>query len=199
VKVAGEQLLTSSEVGELLQVNPSSVKKWVDDGLLAAFRTPGGHRRIRVADLVDFLGAHKMPIPRDLLASARRRVLVVDDDLVVLKAIARGLKRFSDRIDVATSANGIDALVLVGSFQPHVVLLDIFMPGIDGLEVCRRLKKNPETRGVGVIVVSNHLTSALRKKALEAGALQCLEKPVDVERLASTILQSEGSAEARAE
>ena len=59
-----ERLLTSHEVGALLQVNPSSVKKWVNEGRIAAFRTPGGHRRIRVADLVDFLHRHAMPIPR---------------------------------------------------------------------------------------------------------------------------------------
>lgn len=198
MKIASEQLLTSSEVGELLQVNPSSVKKWVDDGLLVAFRTPGGHRRIRVADLVVFLDNHKMPIPRDLVASAKRRVLVVDDDIVQLKAIARGMKRLSDRIEVATTANGIDALVLVGSFQPHVVLLDIVMPDIDGVEVCRRLKKNPDTRAISVIVVTSHATTALKKKALEAGALEVLEKPIDVGGLASFILGAEGEAEARA-
>jgi excisionase family DNA binding protein len=197
VKNEGERVLTSSEVGELLQVNPSSVKKWVDDGLLAAFRTPGGHRRIRVADLVDFLDAHKMPIPRDLLANARRRVLVVDDDLVQLRTVARALKRLSERIEVATTANGIDALLLVGSFRPHVVLLDVFMPGLDGVEVCRRLKKKPETRDVRVIVVSGHASSALEKEVLEAGALLCLEKPVDVTGLAAIILEPELSAHQR--
>lgn len=189
MKTGTNDLLTSSEVGALLQVNPSSVKKWVDDGLLAAFRTPGGHRRIRVADLVQFLDAHQMPIPPDLLANTKRRVLIVDDDVVQLRALARGLSRLSDRIEIATTANGIDALVLVGSFHPHVVLLDIFMPGIDGVEVCRRLKKNPDTQAIDVIVVSSHATSAVKRKAIEAGALQCLDKPVDVEAVAALILQ----------
>ena len=71
MKIVSDQLLTSSEVGDLLQVNPSSVKKWVDDGLLVAFRTPGGHRRIRAADLVSFLVRHEMPIPTDLQDAAQ--------------------------------------------------------------------------------------------------------------------------------
>jgi excisionase family DNA binding protein len=181
-------LLTSTEVGDLLQVNPSSVKKWIDAGLIVAFRTPGGHRRIRAGDLVDFLDAHKMPIPRHLRDSARRRLLVVDDDVTQLKAISRALKRYADRIEVVTASNGIDALVLVGSFRPHYVLLDNFMPDLDGVEVCRRLKKNPDTSGIRVIVVSGHLTNAVKRKALEAGALVCLDKPIEIDALAELVL-----------
>lgn len=199
MKIVSDQLLTSSEVGELLQVNPSSVKKWVDDGLLLAFRTPGGHRRIRAADLVTFLVHHSMPIPTDLQDAAKKRLLIVDDEVDQLKALARSLKRFGDRVEVTTTSNGIDALVLVGSFQPHVVLLDVYMPGIDGLEVCRRLKKNPATKDVQVYVVSGSFTSALEQKALEAGAAKCLPKPIDVRNVIALMYPPrEGFMEARA-
>jgi len=200
VKIVSDQLLTSSEVGELLQVNPSSVKKWVDDGLLAAFRTPGGHRRIRAADLVTFLVRHDMPIPSDLQDAAKKRLLIVDDEVDQLKALSRSFKRFADRIEVQTTANGIDALVLVGSFHPHAVLLDVYMPGIDGLEVCRRLKKNPATKDVQVYVVSGSFTSALEQKALEAGAAKCLPKPIDVRNVVSLMFPPRpGQIEARAQ
>lgn len=192
MKFARENLLTSSEVGHLLQVNPSSVKKWVNDGLLAAYRTPGGHRRIRAADLVDFLNRHRMPIPAELQDAARKRVLVVDDNQAQLSALSRSFKRHADRLEVVTANNGIDALVLVGSFHPHFVVLDVFMPEIDGLEVCRRLKKRPETKDVQVIIVSGGFTPALERKALEAGAVRCLPKPIDMQALLSCVLESGG-------
>lgn len=192
MKFAGDNLLTSSEVGHLLQVNPSSVKKWVNDGLLAAFRTPGGHRRIRASDLVDFLTRHRMPIPAELQDVARKRVLLVDDNQAQLSALSRSLKRHADRLEVVTANNGIDALVLVGSFHPNFVVLDVFMPEIDGLEVCRRLKKRPETKDVQVIIVSGGLTPALERKALEAGAVRCLSKPVDTQTLLSCLLEPGG-------
>ena len=188
VKIGSEYLLTSSEVGSLLQVNPSSVKKWVDDGLLVAFRTPGGHRRIRATDLVEFLVRHRMPIPTELSDAGRKRVLLVDDNAVQLSALSRSLKRHADRLEVVTANNGIDALVMVGSFHPHFIVLDIFMPEIDGLEVCRRLKKRNETRDVQVVVVSGGLTPALERKALEAGAVRCLPKPIDVQALLGCVL-----------
>jgi excisionase family DNA binding protein len=199
VKIVSDQLLTSSEVGELLQVNPSSVKKWVDDGLLSAFRTPGGHRRIRAVDLVSFLVRHEMPIPGDLQDAAKKRLLIVDDEVEQLRALSRSLKRFADRVEVTTTSNGIDALVLVGSFQPHAVLLDVYMPGIDGLEVCRRLKKHPQTKEVQVYVVSGQFTSALEQKSLEAGAAKCLQKPLDVRTVLSLMFPSRNADfEARA-
>ncbi len=178
-----ERLLTSHEVGALLQVNPSSVKKWVNDGRIAAFRTPGGHRRIRVADLVDFLHRHAMPIPRSLAAASKRRLLVVDDDPMHLRALDRRLKPYVSRVDVALTQNGIDALVMVGSFKPDLIVLDVFMPELDGLEVCRRLKLNAETRHIGVIVNSAHLTRSVEENALSAGALTCVPKPMDLKVL----------------
>jgi len=192
VKIVADNLLTSSEVGQLLQVNPSSVKKWVDDGLLAAFRTPGGHRRIRAIDLVDFLGRHRMPIPAELQEVGRRRVLLVDDNQAQLSSLSRALKRHAERLELITCNNGIDALVLVGSYHPHFVIIDVFMPEIDGLEVCRRLKKRPETKDVQVIIVSGGLTPSLERKALEAGAVRCLPKPIDVQALLSCVLASAG-------
>jgi excisionase family DNA binding protein len=186
-KIDPEQLLTSSEVGALLQVNSSSVKNWVDEGRLLAFRTPGGHRRIRAADLVAFLDTYKIPVPSPLAGASTRRLLLVDDDEAQLRALARALKRHADRVTVQTAANGIDALVLVGAFKPHHMLLDVYMPGLDGLEVCRRLKANPETSRIEVLMTTGHLTPSLERQALEAGASRCLAKPINVPGLLSHV------------
>ena len=162
-----------------MQVNPSSVKKWVNDGRIAAFRTPGGHRRIRVADLVDFLNRHEMPIPRSLAAASKKRMLVVDDDVLQLRALERRMRPYRARVDMVLTENGIDALLMVGTFKPELIVLDVYMPGLDGVEVCRRLKLKPETRHIGVVVTSAHLTRAIEEKARAAGALRCVPKPLD--------------------
>jgi excisionase family DNA binding protein len=175
-----DRLLTSHEVGALLQVNPSSVNKWVKEGRIAAFRTPGGHRRIRARDLVEFLDVHHMPIPRPLVSASKRRLLVVDDDQAQLRSIERLLKAKADRVQVSVASNGIDALVQVGSFRPNLIVLNAYMPGLDGLEVCRRLKANPETRAIEVIVTSTQVNGDLDAKAAAAGASRCLKKPIEL-------------------
>ncbi len=174
-----DRLLTSHEVGDLLQVNPSSVKKWVNEGRIAAFRTPGGHRRIRVSDLVDFLQRHAMPIPRPLAGVAKKRLLIVDDDVMQLRALERRLRPHHARVHVVLTENGIDALLMVGTFKPDLIVLDVYMPELDGVEVCRRLKHNAETRHIEVIVTSAHMSPAVEEKARAAGARLCLPKPVE--------------------
>jgi len=186
--ISPDQLLTSTQVGNLLQVNPSSVKKWVNDGHIVAFRTPGGHRRIRAADLVVFLDHHKIPVPRLLSNAARRRVIAVDDDTIQLKALGRAFKKYADKVDLTMVENGIDALVEIGASRPHALLIDVYMPGIDGIEVCRRLKSNPATKDIAVIITSGRMTSELEQSARAAGARRALRKPVDV----TTVLEELG-------
>src|SRR5262249_28243059 len=141
------------------------------------------HRRIRVADLVDFLHRHDMPIPRPLAGASKQRLLVVDDDPVALRALQRRLKPYAARVEVELTQNGIDALVRVGSFKPDLIVLDVYMPDLDGIEVCRRLKLNTETRHIGVIVVTAHLTKLIEEDAVAAGALTCVSKPLDLKVL----------------
>lgn len=179
-KIEPERLLTSSEVGVLLQVNTSSVKNWVNDGHIPAFRTPGGHRRIRAADLVEFLDQREMPIPKSLSRLARRRLLVVDDDPIHLGAVGRAFKRFDKRLQCELCTSGIDALLRIGAFRPHAIILDVYMNELDGLEVCRRVKANPETRHIDAILVSAHMTRALEQQGHAAGARRCMQKPIDV-------------------
>jgi excisionase family DNA binding protein len=190
-EIRADSLLTSYQVGALLQVNPSSVNKWVKDGRIPAFRTPGGHRRIRAADLVAFLNEHKMPVPTSLAQASRRRLLIVDDDPRQLESLQRLLKPYADRVEVLLVKDGVDALVQVGSFKPHLVVLDVYMPTMDGLEVCRRLKAGAETAQIGIIMASGELTGELEKKATDAGAKRCLAKPIDL----STVLSELGIAQ----
>ena len=185
-----EHLFTSTEVGDLLQVNPSSVKKWVNAGFLSAFRTPGGHRRIRAADLITFLDQHRMPVPARCAAPPAAGMVVVDDDRVQLRAMSRRLRRWADQIEVSVVDDALDALVRIGARRPHVVMLDVYLPGIDGLELCRHLRRSPDTQDATLVAVSGRMTPELETAALEAGAHRALPKPIDL----ATVLNEIGIA-----
>ena len=193
-----DSLLTSYDVSALLQVDPSSVYKWVKAGLVRAFRTPGGHHRITAGDLVAFLIKQKIPIPRDLSKAGARRLMVVDDDPREFRLVERLFAPYPDLVDLRFVQQGIDALVQLGYFQPHAILLDVVMPGLDGVEVCRRLMAMEETRDVRVVVASAHLTAEIEADALAAGADRCLSKPVTLELVAGVLgLTEEISSRAR--
>ncbi len=176
--VRTERYFTSHEVGDILQVTASSVVKWIDEGILKAFRTPGGHRRVTSTELVRFAQYHGMPVPEELRALGISRVLVIDDEPRFLRAIERALKPYEEEIEVTTVRNGIDALLRLGSLKPDMVLLDLRMPGLDGFEVLERLSKNPETKGIRVIAMSGEMGPATVERCRSLGAETCLQKPL---------------------
>ena len=171
-------VFTTHEVSKLLQVNPRSVINWIEQDLLSSYRTPGGHRRIRRDDLLAFLRKHQIPIP-PALVEEKFRVLIVEDEDDIVKI----LKTFYERqklYEVSSASDGITALIEVGRQRPDLMVLDILIPGVDGLEVCRRIKEDSTNRTT-IIAVSGQ--PELESKVLQAGADCFLSKPLDMDRL----------------
>jgi excisionase family DNA binding protein len=196
--IDAESLLTSHQAGLLLQVNPSSINNWVREGRIPAFRTPGGHRRIRAADLVTFLTDHDMPIPKDLLGATRRKVLWVDDDQKQLRSVEKLFKPFADKIDLRTIDNGIEALVQVGFFKPHLIVLDVIMPNLDGFEVVERLRANADTKEIDIIMASANIDNAQKRRAKALGVERVIDKPVTVDEVLDQLGVNQQAATAAA-
>jgi excisionase family DNA binding protein len=178
VKSEPKNVFTTHEVSKLLQVNPRSVINWIEQDLLTSYRTPGGHRRIRRDDLLAFLRKHEIPVPPALMAE-KFKVLIVEDEDDIVKILKTSFARQSV-YDVTSASDGITALIDIGRIHPDLMVLDILIPGVDGLEVCRRIKENPENR-TAIIAMSGQ--PEVEPKVLQAGADCFLPKPLDLERL----------------
>lgn len=180
------QSLSTFKIAQLLHVNPSSVANWVDQGLLAAHRTPGGHRRVSTADLVRFLKEHKMPVPAELQA-APFRVLVVDDEPAVTQMIARALTTDNPDYEVHEAHDGFEAGQMVATLAPDVVILDLRMPGLDGFHVCRRIKAAEDSRHVTVIAMTAFPSPDGEQRIRDCGAEALFNKPLDMQRLLKAV------------
>jgi len=121
----------------------------------------------------------------------KRRLTVVyaDDDDLVRKAIGELL--LFEGLDVHVCANGADALHLCGLLDPDAVLLDLNMPGVDGLEVARKLRNHLDDRRLWLVAFTGKGTAELRKEAMDAGFDEFLTKPVRTQVLVDALRRSE--------
>lgn len=105
----------------------------------------------------------------------KRRILVVDDEewnrLIMIG--------FLEQYECAAAKNGVEALEAVKTFKPDLIFLDLMMPEMDGFEACKRLKSNPQTKHIPVVIVTSFTDRDSRIKGLEMGANDFLTKPVD--------------------
>lgn len=105
----------------------------------------------------------------------RRRVLVVDDDALTIE-ILRTILDLED-FDVRTATDGAAALAAIEAERPDVVVLDVMMPNMSGLEVCERLRAEPETKDLPIILLTARDGEADRRDGLASGADAYLTKP----------------------
>jgi DNA-binding response OmpR family regulator len=111
-----------------------------------------------------------------------KKVLVVDDEFSIVNAISYALRR--EDFQVETAADGEAALRIVESFQPHVIVLDVMMPGLSGYDVCRRLENR---RGMGILLLTVKNDIVDKVLGLELGADDYMTKPFDIRELIARV------------
>ena len=176
--------LTTGRVAEYCHVTYRTVLKWIEKGKLQSYQTPGGHHRVQVEDFLRFLKKHNMPIPSMETGpvTQRKKILIVDDNKSMVNSIKRILK-IEDRYQIDAAFNGFEAGGKLLEFHPHLVVLDIRMPGMDGYEVIKKIKGTTEGKRIKIIAISAYFKEGDRKKTLLAGADVCLDKPFRPKRL----------------
>ncbi len=108
-------------------------------------------------------------------------VLIVDDDRALRNYMKTVLK--SNGYNTSEACNGLEALERVRESRPDIILLDLMMPVMDGLETCRRLKANPDTRSIPVLIVTVIQNGAKKQSALSLGCNDFMSKPVKKQEL----------------
>ncbi|MCK5509262.1 MAG: response regulator [Desulfobacterales bacterium] len=179
--------ITTSEAAKLCGVARTTISKWIDEGVLNAFVTPGGHRKVIERDLMDFL--EKNSIRPTSKSGEKKRILIVDDNPDDIRLLEAAFLPASDKYKVYAANSGFQAIYKIGEIKPHIVILDIIMPDMNGFKVCERIKNNPETKDIKVILVTAYPDKIKEKEAYQHTADAFLRKPIDLKKIVETILE----------
>jgi excisionase family DNA binding protein len=168
--------LTLGQAARFLGVAQSTIRKWSDQGRVAAFYTPGGHRRFRRGDLESFL-ARSGPGRQQ----AGPAVLLVDDDARMRELVRTELER--EGYDVQEAASADEGLTAIETRKPELVLLDVMMPHVDGWEMLRRIQERHGAGAIPVLMFSGQVDADAERQAASSGARGFVGKPFDLEEL----------------
>jgi len=138
-----------------------------------------------ILDLKNWLEENKMPIKIEEFEEKKIKILIVDDDISVqtyLKKLLGGIF-----IDIEVASDGFQAGMKLIQFKPDLILLDLFMPNMDGFEVCKTVKGNPSTHKTKILIMTGHGTKENYTKAISLGADAFLSKPSSKKEIISCI------------
>lgn len=204
--------LTTFEVSRICGVVHSTVSNWIDEGKLTAYRTPGGHRRVRRSDLLLFLKFYEIPVTKDILEHLEngiapaaedgtappkvQKVLVVEDDAALSEILVEALKKDFPEVKALQAFDGFDAGKRIVSFAPDLVVLDLILPGMDGFKILENIRSDPDSRSTKILAVTGHDSPENRKRVLEAGnADALLVKPIQIAEFKTQVAALLGEAQ----
>ncbi|MFA5059705.1 MAG: response regulator [Candidatus Omnitrophota bacterium] len=172
--------LTTGEIAQYCHVTHRAVLKWVVSGKLKAYRTPGKHSRVALQDFLVFLRKYSMPVPQEIaqqlstFREKKKKILIVDDDKEMSNSIKRAFYN-DDSYEIEVAYDGFSAGQKYSEYNPDLIILDIKMPGLDGYEVCSRIRKT--NKDVKILSISGFADLDGIEKMIKLGANDYLAKP----------------------
>lgn len=184
-----QKLLKTNDAAKYLGVSRSSLTNWIKQGAITGGVTPGGHYRFTTKELDAFAAKRGLvrPVVEDEDDPDRKiRLLVIDDDEAFREFIHDALEVFAD-YELKEAVDGMQGAMLIGAWQPDLVILDVRMPNMDGKELLKLVRANPETAEINVLISSAHLSPELKNELEELDVDAILEKPVHLAKLIAQI------------
>lgn len=184
------RIFSALEVANICGVVNQTAINWIKNNHLKAFTTPGGQYRIYAEDLLDFLQSRGMRVPEELheiSEAKKKKILIIDDDLELNKMINNVVQEKLSGFEIFQAYDGFEAGRVISDEKPHVIILDIDLPGIDGHALCKKIKNDHSLGSPVVIAISGLDEESEGEKILSEGADAFFPKPLDFDRMVSTI------------
>ena len=155
-----EKLLTPSDAAAMLNISPTTIRVWAQEGKIPFTATLGGHRRFKLSDIDNLIN-----IPKN---QNETKILIAEDNILLGDLIVEMLTRYFPSDEIKLARDGFEVGDLLHTFAPSIVILDLFMPYVDGFSICKRIKQNPETQDISVIAMTGEYTEENTNKILDS-------------------------------
>lgn len=177
---SSEDYCGTSYAAKLLGLSVATVQSLVEKGEIDAWKTLGGHRRIALQSINSYLNRHGSPRMRiDTDPKHRLRVLVVEDDEATRDLYRCQFEAFDLPIDCTWMSSALEAMMDIASMRPDLLITDLTMPGVDGLEMLHVLKRNQQLASMQIVVVSGMPAEAIAARGGLPAQAHLLIKPVN--------------------
>ena len=181
-----KEYYSTVETAKLLGVSVRTVQLWVENGALEAWKTAGGHRRIVASSVDDYINRHQT---KSETANTRKRILVVEDNPTVSKFYEAAIKSWGLPVDVVVKNDGFEGLVEIGRKIPDLVISDVYMPGMDGLQMIRSMYKSQLLSSDQIIIISGLTQDSIQDRGGIPSGVAFFTKPVDVDQLKHNVIE----------
>ena len=185
---------SSREAAELLGVAVSTIQLWTDTGLLRAWTTGGGHRRIACNSVEEML-IKQQEAANELSQDSHLSVLIVEDDEQQRRLYEKQLSAMEKGAYITMAKDGYEALIRIGQTLPDVIISDLVMPNIDGFKMVKVLREIPELEDCLVIVVSGLDEDEVLRRGGLPEDVYFYKKPVPLQNIGDLIKEKVKSAQ----
>lgn len=175
------------QVAAICRVSKKTVLNWIYEGALKAFTTYGGHYRVWPVNLKKFLDTAGMDIPFEFVDDTSTRILIIDDERPYSQMLKSVISAELPSVEITTTDDGFEGLLLIGEIKPQLVILDLKMPKIDGMGVLELLRKRKIDHDMKILVISGYLDDETREQLSKTPADAALDKLSDISLLVKTV------------
>ncbi|MEN8170790.1 MAG: response regulator [Pseudomonadota bacterium] len=175
-----ETFIGSAKAAEMLNVSLRTVQLWVEKGVLRAWKTPGGHRRIALKDIEAQLRQRSIQVGQQ---GDQLKVLIVEDTPAQRKLYQKYFEVWKLPVELCMASDGFQGLIKIGERIPDLLITDLMMPGMDGVQMIDSIKNSPNFQQLEILVVTAMDRDSREVRKLQDMGLQIIFKPIPFDEI----------------